>query len=163
MITSTVPICANDPGRLATIGGLVRDQIWTNTTPKFVPGANESPDSFNDYYSSCVVTFFQAFVPLVTAVNVNMTNPNASGSWPTYKGKPVYVSPTHTFTDSLNEVYNGALLQYASAKDQSKPLGPDLGCAALYDVEDSLRSGVPRLGNPADAVVDLLSSLLLNA
>jgi hypothetical protein len=53
-----------------------------------------------------------------------------------------------TFTDSLNEVYNGALLQYTSAQDQSKPLGQDLD-ALLFTTwqipyaEVFLQGGIP--------------------
>jgi hypothetical protein len=138
VINSSLAACATDDGRLATVGQLARNQNWLNNTTQVVqeassgsnssPGSNETPPppSFNDYYNSCVVSFFQAFVPLITGVNVIMTNPNAGGTWPTYKNEPVYVSPTHSFSDSLNQVYNGALLQYASAHDQTKSLGQDL-------------------------------------
>ena len=137
VITSASQACATDSGRLTTVGELARNQSWLNNTAQVVQDANSNsnsnsgsnqtpPPSFNDYYNACVVSYFQAFVPLVAGVNVIMINPNAGGSWPTYKGKPVYVSPTHQFSDSLNEIYDGALLQYASAHDQSKPLGQDL-------------------------------------
>nr|WP_166298451.1 hypothetical protein [Bradyrhizobium sp. 2S1]MCK7667654.1 hypothetical protein [Bradyrhizobium sp. 2S1] len=46
--------------------------------------------------------------------------------WSTYKGQPVYVSPAHTWWNTMGDNYQGALLQYASKDDQSKPLGQDL-------------------------------------
>jgi hypothetical protein len=127
VIESSAQVCAADSGILATVSGLVRNGNWLNLPPTLEAGdPNVVPQSFDMYYRDCVATFFQAFAPLVTAANILMTNPSDGDSWPTYKGKPVYVSPTHSFTDNLGELYNGALLQYASTHDQSRPLGQDL-------------------------------------
>ena len=126
VISSSSQTCTTDSGRLAIIAGLARNQIWENTTPQYVPGANQSPQSFAGYYNTCVATFFQAFVPLITGINLNEINPSIGGPWPTYQGQAVYVSPTHQFTDTGGAVWKGALLQIASANDQSKPIGQDL-------------------------------------
>ena len=125
IIQSNSEACAKDPGRLAAVGGLFRNGTWLNSPPTFEPGSNQTPQSFEAYYNGCVLSFLQAFVPLVTAANVQELNP-PQGEWPTYKNKPVYVSPTHNFWDTWGNEYNGSLLQYASSHDQSKPLGQDL-------------------------------------
>ncbi|GKQ54175.1 hypothetical protein BRSPCE3_50300 [Bradyrhizobium sp. Ce-3] len=116
-----------DGGMLATVGALYRNGTWTATPPQFEPGSNQPPTSFEAYYNGCVISFFQAFVPLVTGMDLIITNIGSDGGkWNTYKGKPVYMSPSHTWWDTTGDEYQGALLQYASKSDQSKPLGPDL-------------------------------------
>jgi hypothetical protein len=127
-IESSLQACATDAGRLITVGELARNQNWLNNTAQVVQDASSSgggtPPSFDDYYNACVVSFLQAFVPLITAVNTQ-TPPWVKGP-PTFKDKPVYASPIHSFTDSYGQTWNGQLLQYASTHDQSKPLGQDL-------------------------------------
>lgn len=116
-----------DGGMLATVGGLYRNGTWVaNPPPDLEPGTTQPPASFSAYYNGCVVSYFQAFVPLVTGMNLIVANLPDGGNWNTYQGKPVYVSPSHTWWNLVGDEYQGALLQYASASDQSKPLGQDL-------------------------------------
>lgn len=129
-ISSSLQACATDAGRLVTVAELVRNESWLNNTAQVVQDATSSgsgtPPTFDDYYNACVVSFLQAFVPLITAVNTQVPPQGKAPDFPTYKGDPVYLSPIHTFTDSYGQVWCGQLLQYASAHDQSKPLGQDL-------------------------------------
>lgn len=111
-------------GILATVGGLYRNGTWVANPPAFEPGSNQPPESFETYYNGCVLSFLQAFVPLVSAKNCIQVG--TGEKWNTYKGKPVYVSPTHTWWGTMGDEYQAALLQYASDKDQTKPLGQDL-------------------------------------
>ncbi|VIO78549.1 hypothetical protein CI41S_63900 [Bradyrhizobium ivorense] len=124
MITSYAAAATRDGGILATVGALYRNGTWTANPPDYKAGSNEVPSSFQAYRDGCVHSYLQAFVPLVTAINLIVVNNDQQ--WNTYKGKPVYVSPTHTWWNTMGDNYKGALLQYASDSDQSKPLGQDL-------------------------------------
>ncbi|QPF83556.1 hypothetical protein IC762_28210 [Bradyrhizobium genosp. L] len=117
---------AKDGGMLAAVGSLYRNGTWTATPPQFEPGSSQPPSSFQAYYNDCVLSLLPAFVPLVTAMDYTIINEPGGAKWNTFKGKPVYVSPAHTFWDTQGNEYQGALLQYASKSDQSKPLGQDL-------------------------------------
>ena len=57
-----------DAGMLATVGGLYRNGTWVANPPDFEPGSTQVPGSFEAYYNGCVLSYLQAFVPLVTAI-----------------------------------------------------------------------------------------------
>ncbi|WP_338691523.1 hypothetical protein V5279_34680 [Bradyrhizobium sp. 26S5] len=124
--TMTAYAVANtkDGGMLATVGALYRSGLWTASPPDFTKGSTLVPSDFEAYYNACVLTYLQAFVPLITGMNLIIIGDGEK--WSTYKGQPVYVSPAHTWWNTMGDNYQGALLQYASKDNQSKPLGQDL-------------------------------------
>ncbi|HKE55255.1 MAG TPA: hypothetical protein VKB46_01090 [Pyrinomonadaceae bacterium] len=151
-IGSALQACATDAGRLLTVAELTRNQAWVNNTAQVIQDSNSNgagtPPSFSDYYNACVISFFQAFVPLITAVNTNIETSSGGGTFPSYKGKPVYLGPIYSFDGGDGLPAEARLLQYASPHDQSKPLGQDLDVvlfetfALSYD-EVLLNWGIP--------------------